>query len=402
MLEGLVVVIPTRNRAALAVNAIRSVLDQTDPRVHVLVSDNSTDEAEITRLSEFCKGPVGGQVRYISPAEQCAMSKHWDWVLLRAFEVEGASHVLYLTDRTILKAGELAPLLRVVERHPDAVLIFNEDRVEDASTPVRLVQSRWTGHLVEVTADRLLMMSSRMRLTPLPRLMNCVVPRRVATAVRERFGTVCDSVSPDFCFAYRSLSVEDSVLYFDRASVINYAQARSNGASVSRGEVTKDNADFMANLPMPLNAHAPVPGFRTVRNAIIHEYCLTQKLTGGRKFPEVDRDQYLREMEREIAQMQESPFRGQMEALLREQGAFGGKTAPISLIQNILRLLVTPVTRPLWELLNRSVNLYPPGDAPLLFDTTEQALEHANRRPRRRHLISLHLNVLLGEFRRLE
>ena len=42
---AIAVVIPTRNRAKMAVNAVASVLAQGDP-VRVFVSDNSTDAGE--------------------------------------------------------------------------------------------------------------------------------------------------------------------------------------------------------------------------------------------------------------------------------------------------------------------------------------------------------------------
>ena len=58
---GLVVVIPTRNRAAIAMNAIRSVLDQP-VEVGLLVSDNSTSETDREALSAELKAAGFGDV----------------------------------------------------------------------------------------------------------------------------------------------------------------------------------------------------------------------------------------------------------------------------------------------------------------------------------------------------
>ena len=44
--NGSVVVVPTRNRAQIAMNAIRSVVDQPVDNVQILVSDNSTSERD--------------------------------------------------------------------------------------------------------------------------------------------------------------------------------------------------------------------------------------------------------------------------------------------------------------------------------------------------------------------
>lgn len=53
--RGLVIVVPTRNRADLAANAVGSVVGQAGADVTVLVSDNSTREEEVARLSDFCR-----------------------------------------------------------------------------------------------------------------------------------------------------------------------------------------------------------------------------------------------------------------------------------------------------------------------------------------------------------
>ncbi len=51
--KNLLVVIPTRNRAELAINAINSVLSQENCELELIVSDNSTDDAEVSRLADY-------------------------------------------------------------------------------------------------------------------------------------------------------------------------------------------------------------------------------------------------------------------------------------------------------------------------------------------------------------
>jgi len=52
---AVVVVIPTRNRSHLAVNAIRSVLEQPVETIRVIVSDNFTEEPDRFALAAFCE-----------------------------------------------------------------------------------------------------------------------------------------------------------------------------------------------------------------------------------------------------------------------------------------------------------------------------------------------------------
>ncbi len=51
--QGLVVVVPTRNRAQLAMNAVRSVLEQPVENVAVMISDNSTLTANARNSMHF-------------------------------------------------------------------------------------------------------------------------------------------------------------------------------------------------------------------------------------------------------------------------------------------------------------------------------------------------------------
>src|SRR5215203_5087776 len=91
---GMVVVIPTRNRAEITGNAIRSALSQEGSgRLRLLVSDNSTSAAEAASLADFCEQLGDARVTYARPPEPLSMSAHWDWAARRALELHEESHV---------------------------------------------------------------------------------------------------------------------------------------------------------------------------------------------------------------------------------------------------------------------------------------------------------------------
>src|SRR5450432_4290243 len=122
--KELVVVIPTRNRATLASNAIRSVLSQSQDGATILVSDNSTIEEEAHVLSQFCERLKEHRVRYIRPPAPSRMAEHWEWALTQALSTFESEYVLYLTDRMIFKANTLGPLLRLASRYPNQVICY--------------------------------------------------------------------------------------------------------------------------------------------------------------------------------------------------------------------------------------------------------------------------------------
>ena len=98
---NLLIVIPTRNRANFAINAINSVLEQENCNLEVIVSDNSTDEADILKLSSYCHQLDDKRLRYICPPKPLTMAQHWDWAMRQALQISSANHIAFLTDRTL-------------------------------------------------------------------------------------------------------------------------------------------------------------------------------------------------------------------------------------------------------------------------------------------------------------
>jgi len=319
---ALTVVVPTRNRPDLAVAAVRSLLEPEIAGMRVVVSDNSSEPGLRNELERACREWPSDQVTYVRPEASMSFTGHWEWALQRALEVTPATHIAFLTDRMVVKQGRLEGVLQTVAAHPERVVSYDHDRVEDASHPVRLLRCASTRKLFEVDARHLLQMSARVILsTSLPRMMNSIVPVGVIERVRERFGTVFDSVSPDFCFAFRCLAVVDNILFLDDAVLLHRALDRSNGASYARGVPSADSADFEKQLGRrPRNHAAPVPEFETITNAIVHEYCVVRAEARSPRFPEVDRPSYLAAIAQDLRGVEDP----RIATLLRQQLAAHG------------------------------------------------------------------------------
>ena len=172
---NLIIVVPTRNRPDLAEETLRSIADQT-PAVPttVLVSDNSTTEAHRIALASVV-GDIAlreGAARFllVRPPNDLAMGPHWEWARQQAAEMAAATHLLYLTDRTLLKQGALTALARVLDAFPGHVVSFNNDTVEDQDGPPRLRVENWSGEVHRLPSRRLLDLAREMIIPrPLPR-----------------------------------------------------------------------------------------------------------------------------------------------------------------------------------------------------------------------------------------
>lgn len=322
--NGTVVVIPTRNRSVIAINAIRSVLDQPVENVRMLVSDNSTRARDREELANFCSTVSPDRLHYVRPPQPLPMPAHWDWAVQEALRSPGASHFTYLTDRMMFRAGALKEVVALVSLYPDKLISYNMDRIIDHVRPIRVEQYQVTGKLLEVESARLISLFAEAVLHyALPRMLNCIVPRRVFEDIRARCGNVFTSIAPDFNFCFRCLDLEDSILFYDKSPLFHYALDRSNGASATRGESTPDTDDFEANLPVDnsiRNSATPIPSLITSTNAAYNEYLIYKKETGSPRFVDVDVQKYLRANAVEITEVRDPQLRAEMHALLVQHG----------------------------------------------------------------------------------
>lgn len=406
------ILIPTRNRWRLACSAVSSVFDSAMESTEVVVSDNSTDERDVEALSSWCADHP--RVRYIRPPSTMAMTDHWNWALQEIRAAADITHLTFLTDRMRWQHRSLESVCNLIRRVPDQVISYGLDRVEDYSAPIRLVQDPWTGKAIDVASRCLLDHAAAGGLHPaLPRMLNSVAPVQHLDALSMRFGKVFGSVSPDFCFAYRTLGTRDSIVYYDRSCLVHYALNRSNGANYARGGSSSDSLDFLRLVEEgELNYASPIPAVHSLLNATIHEYALVREELGGDRLPPIDLDAYKTAISRDLQQLEEeaqrqeglrllskhgwsaSPSRRDSAVkLLREKGVRGIAAAVVSRVK---RGATSGLAGAMWLALAR-LGIRAPGGHRLIFRSSEEALSYAARFPRRRTRSRIHLRPLLCE-----
>ncbi len=316
------VIIPTRNRATLAKNAIRSVLSQAGTNIRLLVSDNSTVPDEQKDLASHCSRLADSRLRYVTPPQPLPMPAHWEFAVGFAQEHYDATHFVILTDRMMFRAGMLMAVTALVAQKPDAVLSYNDDMVHDRTAPVRFERKKLTGKVLDLESEQLLYLSS-IGVFPqaMPRMLNCVVPREVLDAIRVRFGDVYTSVAPDLCHAYRCMALRDRVRYFDAPVMIQYGFAKSNGTGYYDKKTNDAWTDFNRNAgPRGLTFAAPVPEICCNLNVVYHEYCFVREQANDpTRFPIVDWPRYVHAIAQDIQYCANPDVRAHLFALLRNR-----------------------------------------------------------------------------------
>ena len=367
--RGMIVVIPTRNRSDFVKNALRSLAAQScKDRLHVFLSDNSTEPEEIERNRQTAASTCGLRITYLRPPNPMPMTEHWEWAAKQALTSGQENHVLFLTDRMLLKPGGLDRVEAVARVDVGRIISFQHERIDDYIEPVVYERCIASGECLVIPAPRLLALAARMMFHPsMPRMLNCLVPRALMLTLKERHGKFFDSISPDFNFCFRAMAVVDCFVFIDDPILVHYGISRSNGAGVSRGVHSRDTKDFISNLPASRGFFpcAPIPGLATVANAIAHEYNAVRAETGFQSFPMLDIDAYLAANEKEVRGFVDPRAREDALLLLASHPSLRGVRI------SLFRVLVARAKTWIYRTLTRKCSL--------IFPSTWHAIDHLFR-----------------------
>jgi len=394
--------------------SVASIVRSAIPGVTAVVSDNSTNPDDAARLRDFCARQPPGTVDYVEPPKPLAMPAHWEWLWGHIEKAVSPSHVSYLTDRMVFAAGALAELVDVISAFPEHVVSYHLDHVNDASSPVELVQTPWTGQLLELDCAKLIELSSRGVIGDyLPLLMTSIAPAETVGAIEQRFGDVFGTVSPDYRFAYRCLALCDTVLYLDRPCLVQHGMHRSAGVNYIRGNINEDAADFGRTLTVARFGATPEPAFETISNAIFQEYCGVRHELGGDRFPAPDWRGYLTANAIAVERIEEPEWRARMQDLLRRRGwtrwdsvrHVAGLSLRMAayLVRNPAALART-IKRQLWDrppgtalaFLLPKLGLDPRIREDLRFESAAEAIAYADSHPRAPTRSAWHVDQLAG------
>jgi glycosyltransferase involved in cell wall biosynthesis len=368
-------IIPTRNRASLAIAAVKSLLAQ-ELSIEIFVSDNSSDPEP---LREFCR--TEPRVRYLRPPADLSMPAHWDWAIRQVMELSSASHFTVHYDRKISKPGIWTDLAAAVSRSPDVLLSFSLDAITHVPPPLRLWQTPWSGKTFSIRTERVARLVVRGNVAvisnALPLLSNCIVPRAVFDAIVQRFGDVCDTIAPDSSFMSRYLALYDHYIHFDRAAGILYGSTRSSGMGYLRG-TGGDFGDYRKRWDgRPWLHAAPIPGISLGGNILFHEYELVRRETGDR-LPPLDPGGVMDDLSEGLRWIEDPELKTDLCRILREHGWSGLEPPP-----HPPRPLSSKIYQMVWTAFARPFGVAPSALTGFSFRDDEAALRCGLKYPRR-------------------
>ncbi|MBI1214411.1 MAG: glycosyltransferase [Alphaproteobacteria bacterium] len=103
----LTVIVPTRERPDTLLHCLRTITEQKDPRLEIIVSDNCSGPETKAVVDSF----DDPRLRYIRPAERLGMSEHWDFALNHA----AGNWVTFIGDDDGLLPDAVATFFSLIE-----------------------------------------------------------------------------------------------------------------------------------------------------------------------------------------------------------------------------------------------------------------------------------------------
>jgi glycosyltransferase involved in cell wall biosynthesis len=321
-------VIPTRNRADLAMEAVHSLVAQ-QCGIEIFVCDNSNSPDP---LSAFCESLRARGVRYVRPPRVLSMPDNWELGLRTALAQSDATHFTVHYDRKVSRPGGWRPLREMCEQWPDDVLTFAADFVTHHPPPLRVWQAPWTGRAFSIDCGHVAELMARGNVGlishAIPILSNCLIPRQVLERISDTFGSLCNSTGPDSCFMWRFLALAGRYLHLDAPLGIFHAARRGTGMGYVRNK-GGDFPDFMKTFgDRPWIDAAPLPGANIGQNLLYHEHALARRVVGDR-LPALDMPAVLDDLASSLAWVADRRVKAQLVARLRARGWRGDEPPPV-------------------------------------------------------------------------
>ncbi|RME72539.1 MAG: glycosyltransferase family 2 protein, partial [Planctomycetota bacterium] len=111
------VLLPTRNRADYLRYAARTVLEQDDPDLELVISDNASED----ETAEVCRALDDPRVRYVRTDRPLPVSENWQ----NALEHASGDYVIMLGDDDALLRGYCRITRSIIERFERPELIYH-------------------------------------------------------------------------------------------------------------------------------------------------------------------------------------------------------------------------------------------------------------------------------------
>jgi glycosyltransferase involved in cell wall biosynthesis len=215
------IVVPTRNRAELAIRAVRAALADSPDDAEVIVLENS----DTPTLGDAF---VGDERVVVLPADR-PLSMHDNWE--RGLDAARGTYIGYVSDKDVFLAGALGRLANIIrDSHP---VVLNYRKPSYCGERRLLFSLRQSGALTTVPTAPLLdaWFNQFAHLHWAPMIYNSLFLAERVRAIRDRCGRFFVGNSPDICSGVLLADDIDRYMLVDKVLCVAHTGRWSNGFS---------------------------------------------------------------------------------------------------------------------------------------------------------------------------
>jgi glycosyltransferase involved in cell wall biosynthesis len=284
------VIIPTRERADVLRDAIRTVTSQDYDNLEIIVSDN--DSRDDTKDIVHCIDDK--RLRYLNPGRRLSMSEHWEYALSHV----SAGWITIIGDDDGLLPNSVDAIAKIIRSTGVKAI---RSRICSYSWPSvtgkafgRLAVPLKVGLEIRECSPWLArVMSGHCSYFELPMLYNGgYVSVSVLDAIKSKTGCVYRSCIPDVYSAISIASVLDRYVYSHAPTAINGASRHSTGTSTFSTQVkhgtspatrfaSEDNLAFHKDIPLWVDGAYPA----SIQTLVYESYLQSSNLRSASPSP---------------------------------------------------------------------------------------------------------------------
>ncbi len=224
------VLMPTRNRANLLADSLKTAVGQDFQDYEIIVSDNNSVDHTKEVIMDTMRSC--DKVQYINPGADLSMLDHWEFILNHA----KGEYIIYLCDDDALIPCALSRIYQVLTKHPIDILVwkrgyYHHPDVPDDNLKGSLRFRLWDGGLYQIQSNLATQMfydfDTRIY-EILPKMLNCVVSKKVIDACKEKTSIFFVPPYPDYSAACHLLGASKTYYLIDAPLYICGISSASN------------------------------------------------------------------------------------------------------------------------------------------------------------------------------
>lgn len=254
------IVMPTRNRAHILPNALRSALDQTfDDYEIVIMANNCHDNTR-----EVVESLATSRVRYYETDQTLSMPDNWEYAWTKA---EG-KYITYLSDDDALIPTALELLAeKALDGSPpvvsweDAIYYYPSKNDQEDQQNLLLLNYFGSALIEEVDSTALLEQLAKLEFSwtaSIPKMNNSAVNRAFWDERRKQLGRIFFPLAPDYSFAWIATQICQSIRIVRSPLSVRGISEHSIGSDANLGKAGQDffkefgEINFFSDSPIDL------------------------------------------------------------------------------------------------------------------------------------------------------